>query len=319
MSRSIRFIRPDSLVEVTCRTLQGRLLLRPSAMLSEIILGVLGRAQRMYQMEIHAFVFLSNHYHLLVTAQSASQLARFMGYVNSNLAREAGRLHGWQQKFWGRRYQAIVVSGEERAQIARLEYLLAHGAKEGLVRSPKEWPGAHCVHALLDSSQPVAGTWFDRSAEYRAQLNGVKFEPRDFASLETVRLSPLPTWRHAPEAVQTQRIAQIVEQIETASEANRRQTGTQPLGRTTILRQRPHERPTRSKRSPAPLIHAATKRVRLAWWRAYRFFVAAYRRASDAFRQGASNVTFPSHCFPPPPAFVGELLPVPQLAAVLSH
>jgi hypothetical protein len=53
MSRKLRFI-PDggALVEVTCRTVQGRLLLVPSPQLNDIILGVLGRAQRLHPVEI---------------------------------------------------------------------------------------------------------------------------------------------------------------------------------------------------------------------------------------------------------------------------
>jgi hypothetical protein len=34
---------------------------------------------------------------------TAKQLADFMGYFNSNLAREAGRLEDWREKFWSRR------------------------------------------------------------------------------------------------------------------------------------------------------------------------------------------------------------------------
>src|SRR5690242_7802871 len=44
---------------------------------------------------------------------------------------EAGRLVDWREKFWSRRYRAIVVSGEEGAQRERLKYVLSHGAKEG--------------------------------------------------------------------------------------------------------------------------------------------------------------------------------------------
>jgi hypothetical protein len=49
MSRGLRFV-PEggALVEVTLRTIQSRLLLRPSPAVNEIILGVLGRAQRLY-------------------------------------------------------------------------------------------------------------------------------------------------------------------------------------------------------------------------------------------------------------------------------
>jgi hypothetical protein len=50
MGRKLRYI-PDggALVEVTCRTLHGRLLLRPSPELNDIAAGILGRAQRLYR------------------------------------------------------------------------------------------------------------------------------------------------------------------------------------------------------------------------------------------------------------------------------
>jgi hypothetical protein len=57
-----------------------------------------------------------------------------------------------------------VVSDEEPAQVARLEYLLSHGCKEGLVERLADWPGVHCATALL-TGDPVEGTWFDRTQE----------------------------------------------------------------------------------------------------------------------------------------------------------
>ena len=33
-----------------------------------------------------------------------------MSFVNSNLAKKVGRLHRWRERFWGRRYRAIVHS-----------------------------------------------------------------------------------------------------------------------------------------------------------------------------------------------------------------
>jgi hypothetical protein len=48
MARPLRFVPPNSIVEVTTRTMQGRLLLRPSPELTEIILGIIGKAQNMH-------------------------------------------------------------------------------------------------------------------------------------------------------------------------------------------------------------------------------------------------------------------------------
>jgi hypothetical protein len=56
-----------------------------------------------------------------------------MGYVNSNFGREVARLRKWPDKVFSRRYQAILVSNEEGAQVERLRYVLGHGTKEDLV------------------------------------------------------------------------------------------------------------------------------------------------------------------------------------------
>ena len=52
---------PSGLVEITSRTLHGRFLMRPSEKVNDLILGVLGRAQAMYNIAVHAFIFMSNH------------------------------------------------------------------------------------------------------------------------------------------------------------------------------------------------------------------------------------------------------------------
>lgn len=72
----------------------------------------------------------------------AHQLAAFCCYLNTNLSKEAGRLHGWRGPLLQRRYPAIVVSNEVEAQTGRLRYILSHGSKEGLVAELRQWPGA---------------------------------------------------------------------------------------------------------------------------------------------------------------------------------
>ena len=196
MPRRVRFIPEDgALVEVSCRTIQSRYLLRPGPALNEIILGVLGRAQRLDPVQICGFVFLSNHYHLLLRVPDAERLADFMEYVQSNLAREVCRLHDWKDKVWSRRYSAIVISDEEATQVDRLRYILANGCKEGLVASPRDWPGVNMIAAVLDG-KPLTGTWFDRTKEYAARLRGESFTRYQYSTEETVTLSPLPCWRH---------------------------------------------------------------------------------------------------------------------------
>ena len=56
MPRDPRHFPPHSLIEVTDRTIQGRLLMRPSSAFNEIFVGTLGYAQRKYGLELHDYI-----------------------------------------------------------------------------------------------------------------------------------------------------------------------------------------------------------------------------------------------------------------------
>jgi len=73
MSRPIRFIPEEgALVDITCRTIQSRYLLRPDPVLNDILLGVLGRALRLHPVEISAF-FVASSYTLKLTGDDRTQ------------------------------------------------------------------------------------------------------------------------------------------------------------------------------------------------------------------------------------------------------
>jgi hypothetical protein len=230
-----------------------------------------------------------------------------MNYLNSNLAREVGRVVRWREKFWGRRYQAIPVSSEEAAQVDRLRYLLRHGCKEGLVRKPEDWPGATSLLAMV-SGTTVAGCWFDRTAEHRAAKRRRSLDPSPFVNNELLQLTPLPCWRHLSAETYAARVCELVGQIEKETERWILESGRVPLGRERLLRQHPNLQPRRIEKRPAPLVHAASRAVRLAFRRGFREFVVAFRHASATLRLGRDPtralLLFPLGSFPARPAFV---------------
>ena len=226
-----------------------------------------------------------------------------MGYFNGNLAREVGHLTGWTDRIWARRYQAILVSDEEAAQVERLAYHLAQGVKENLVARVEEWPGVHCAHALL-TGESVEGTWYDRTLARSLRLQRKTPEPGQVDIRHTVILSQLPCWRHlVPEAYRA-RVGELIDQIEATAAAERAKKEVEPLGVKKILEQDPETRPETLDRSPAPFIHAATRKIRKELLEAYGWFVAAYREAADKLRKGDRNAAFPPGSFPPHLPFV---------------
>ena len=134
------------------------------------------------------------------------------------------------------------------------------------------------------SGEPVRGNWYDRTAEYRAKLRGEAFEPRRYATEETVVLSQLPCWRHLSPEKYRELVAGLVKEIDADAAAERKRTGRQPLGAATILRQHPHTWPDKTKKSPAPRYHAATKEAREAFRKApLAALVAAGKRGAGDF------------------------------------
>ena len=160
-----------------------------------------------------------------------------MEYLDSNIAREVGRLVNWREKFWSSRYRAIVVSEEEKAQVERLRYVLSNGCKEGLVEKVRDWPGVHSGRAQLDG-EPLKGYWFDRTKEGAARRRGETPERLAYASEEEVVLSPLPCWKHCGEDQVRERVRELVEDIEKEAAAERQSKGLKPLGIKAILARR---------------------------------------------------------------------------------
>ena len=308
MGRPLRYVPPDQPIEVTNRTFQGRFLMLPTAEVRSMVLGALGRAQRRFTMPIHAFTFTSNHFHLLLTPRDASHLAEFMEFLESKIAREINRLHGWSGSLWGDRYHSIPIESDEEAQLSRLRYILSHGVKEGLVARAAEWPGANCVLALTEGTA-LRGKWYDRTAQYNSSRWGKKVDSEDFCEEEQVSLTPLPCLASLSQCEIQELVGRMIEEVEREAASHHHTAGTAPAGVRAILAHHPHERPAEIKRTPRPWFHAKTREGR-AWMReAYRLFAESFRDAAALLARGIPDPGFPEGSFPPGQPFVPHQAP----------
>jgi hypothetical protein len=164
--------------------------------------------------------------------------------------------------------------------------------------------GIHSVRQIVDG-EPLAGTWYDRTQEYAARCRrGENPDPLQHTTTETATFSPPPCWKDLPPEQYRERVAQMATEIEEDAAAARKRRRIEPFGVAAILAQDPTSRPERIKRSPAPLLHAASKAVRQAFYEGFYLFVAAYRTAAEKLQRGDPRPGFPSGCFPPPLPFV---------------
>lgn len=295
MARLPRKYAESGMYFVTVRTVQARALLEPVTV-KAVLGGVLAQAIALSGVELHGFVALSNHIHLLVTAKG-SNLSGFMQYFLGNAARKVGRLVDWSGTFWQRPFSAQPVLDDEAA-VSRLRYIISHGVKEGLVRSPEEWPGLSCVPYLLDEVQPPL-PFFRWSLRWK---NGQQVEgganPWDDRWVEEVplKLTPLPCWAALSVSARRQRTQSLLDDVTAEGLATHRTV----VGLEAVVRASKGHRPLRGKKTRRPLCHASSAEVRKAYREGLNEWLASYSRASQRFRCRDWAAEFPPWSFRPP-------------------
>jgi REP element-mobilizing transposase RayT len=316
---------------VTTRCAQGYALLRPSAQTNALILGCLARALELHsaEIELHHYVFMSNHFHLLISSATAHARSKFMCHLNSNIARELCRVWGRRAQVWEARYASDVVL-DEASLITALKYIFKNSVKERLVEHPRDWPGAH-GWAPLCGGEVVFGEWVDRTALFfaRQTQRGRHLTERDFTRRIEVRLCVPRLWRMggdemsvhvylarcsewAEEAVDEVMRA-FAEEVESQWDARARSglfvrgefegagvpEPVRFLGADAVRAQPVFDPRPRPHSSPRPLCRARCPQRFAAFVSAYREFKRLFRHASARLRGGllcdgrAPQVEFP--------------------------
>ncbi len=289
MGRPLRMYSETGLYFVTARTYQSRLLLTPSPQLNGVLAGVLARAAAVTGVQLHAYVAFSNHVHLLVTAPGGA-LSDFMKYFLGNAARKVGRLVHWTGSLWQRRFSAEPVLDDAAAE-GRLRYILAHGVKEGLVRRVEDWPGLSCLDLLRRGGveQHRFFHWARRWKKGVLVEGGDQVWDERWAEDVPLGLEPSPAWAGLTQAQRAARVEALVRDI--GEEGARQHASVK--GPQAVVREDPHARPSRTKRTPRPQCHATSAAARRAYRDTYTAWTSAYVAASARFRRGDWGAQFP--------------------------
>lgn len=265
-------------------------------------MGVIGRALSLSpDISVHAFIFLSNHFHILLSSKTGSCISSFLGYLKGNIARRIGQLRHRTGRLWEGRSATIPITDNE-ALLARLKYLLSNSVKEGLVERPEEWPGASSLPWFLEKD--LVGNWIDRKLERRAMKLNRDCDPTAFILRYPISITPLPCWEDLSRSEIALRTRRVMDSI---AEEWRLKRLYQVMGIEAVQETNPEKGPARplEKHKP-PLCHSSTIWMRTAYTALHRSFVASFRAASHLMRtQATSEKTgFPFGSFPPAGGFV---------------
>jgi putative transposase len=95
-------------------------------------------AQR-HGLQIHAWVFMHNHLHLLATPCDAQSLPRTMQSVGRRYAQYFNRCYHRSGALWEGRYKAALVD-TERYLLACYRYIEMNPVRAGIARRPEDYP-----------------------------------------------------------------------------------------------------------------------------------------------------------------------------------
>ncbi len=140
---------------VTRKTTQGFFFLRPSAKVNACIRYCLALAQRRSGVQVHSAVFLSNHYHLVVSDPKGT-IPIFTEELNKLLAQALNRLHGRNENFWQSGVQTSLVRLVfELDVMIKTIYALVNPTQAQLVAHGGDWPGVRLFrHGKLLARKP---------------------------------------------------------------------------------------------------------------------------------------------------------------------
>lgn len=299
MPRPIRITDPKLIHLITIRTEGAALWLVPSESLNNILGGVLGRYQEIFDVEIFAYSFQSNHYHMLVRAPKAN-LHEFCENVNREIAKRINKHLGRRGHFWSRRYSDQIVVTEED-QIEALLYTVTNPVRHGLVRFPRSWPGLGCYWQLMtDEVKEYPFRHAGRIILQSVQGKGKVLSLEPHVTYHSVRLSILPALDDLGVAERRVRLHELIELRCQEIARIRSLDGKGFAGRKAILNQKIGALPREISWSPRKSCFTTSLSVLFEFREWLKYFRNSYDYASIEFRAGNYAVPFPEYTLKPP-------------------
>ena len=120
-------------------------------------LHTLSQACEMTGWRVHAWVLMSNHYHLFIQTPEPNLVAG-MSWLQNALTRRYNVRHRKWGRLFGDRYKAVIVQGEDRYHYQTLlDYIHLNPVRADLVDDPKDYRWCGYGAALGGDAQAGAG------------------------------------------------------------------------------------------------------------------------------------------------------------------
>ncbi len=122
----------------TSATWERRLILQSNP-LCDLLLDVIRDNRAKQRLQVHEFVFMQNHVHLILTPAPLVSLEKAMQFIKGGFSYRAKKEMNINHEIWQKGYNEHRIS--DAAEYAQhVEYVWMNPVKAGLVEHPEEFP-----------------------------------------------------------------------------------------------------------------------------------------------------------------------------------
>ena len=111
----------------------------------EVLLSMLEEHAQKSGVAIHAYVLMSNHFHLLATPDTSEGIPAMMQSVGRRYVRYFNQQQGRTGTLWEGRYKSTLIQAE-RYLLACMVYIDLNPVRAGMVRDPADYPWSSHNH-----------------------------------------------------------------------------------------------------------------------------------------------------------------------------
>jgi putative transposase len=113
----------------------------------QLMLELLEENAKKFEVAIHAYVLMGNHFHLLVTPRAQDALPKMMQAVGRRYVRYFNTSQGRTGTLWEGRYKSTLIQ-TERYLLACMVYIDLNPVRAGLVSEARDYPWSSHRHYI---------------------------------------------------------------------------------------------------------------------------------------------------------------------------
>jgi len=111
------------------------------------MLSLLEEHSMVQGVDVHAYVLMGNHLHLLLTPRRDGALSLMMQSVGRSYVRAFNQAHGRTGTLWEGRYRSSVIQ-TERYLLTCMAYIDLNPVRAGMVEAPENYPWSSHAHYI---------------------------------------------------------------------------------------------------------------------------------------------------------------------------